>query len=372
MSTDREWGELAASVLTGTVRLLTILGHGVWVGTRTAVVGLLLATALLANEDRRARARRWFLLEGDRWVIAGILVVAVFAVSFVLGLVDVVGVAEPAFVTTMFSGIIGGLFSFVPIVISVNQLTISSLFGTPAELRSEIESVDDLRTAIETMHPDEPVSSTEPSEFLWVVVEVIHDRADALCDAVPADTAAREAVDMYLDVIRTQVGDLNRTLGDQRNRLFTVLLPMMGDGYSRNINDIRRIRTEYEDTLTEEAMAQLAELKELFVELDILRQYFKSMYIQQELSYLSRMVGYTGVGAFLIAVFLVMLFSNGQPLSNHQFVLEALVSLGVAAATAPFAMLVSFIVRIGTIAQRTAASGAFTPPRESSDHATHR
>lgn len=370
--TDTDWGAVAARAAAVTARVAGITARGAWVGLRTLVVGLVLVAALLANEEKRARARRWFLLEGDRWVIAGMLVVAVFVVSFLLGLVDVVGVAEPAFVTTMFSGMIGGLFSFVPIVISVNQLTISSLFGTPAELRSEIESVDHLRTAIETMHPDEPVSSTEPSEFLWVVVEVINDRADALCDIVPEETAAREAVDMYLDVIRTQVSDINHALGDQRNRLFTVLLPMMGDSYSRNVNDVRRIRTEYGETLSEAATDQLAELKELFVELDILRQYFKSMYIQQELSYLSRMVGYTGIGAFLIAVFLVMLFSNGPPLASHELLLEALVSVGVAAATAPFAMLVSFIVRIGTIAQRTAASGAFTPQRETSEHAKHR
>jgi hypothetical protein len=342
---------------------------------RAAGVGLLVAVAVLADPERRARLRRWFLLDGDRWLIAGAGAAVVFLVTLLLGLTDVVGVTQPGFVTSMLGGVISGLFSFVPIVVTVNQLTVSQVVGSPDELRSEIHSVDRFRSEIEAMHPEETVSSTEPASFLATAIEVVADHADCLeaeLERPGVDPAAAEAVEAYLAVIREQSRHVEQRLDDAHLRLIELLVPMMGDSYSRNLNDARQLRHEFGDGLTQRAGVLLEELEQVFVELDVLRQYFKSLYVQQELSYLSRMVGYVGVGSFLISVFTVMLFANGQPLSAHPLLLDLLVSLVIATATLPFTVLVSFVVRVATIAQRTAASGAFTPRRETPEHSTHR
>lgn len=372
MTRDDAWPARAGRVLETTGRVVAVLASWLLTAAKVVAVGLTLAAAYVANADRRARARRWFLLKGDRWRLVHGFVLVVFVVTFALALLDYVGVREPSFVATMFSSVIGGLFSFVPIVVTVNQLAVSQVFGSPEDLRAEIDSVDGLRSTIERMHPEATTASTEPAAFLRMAFEVLEDRADALEAAVPEEeTMTRMSTEVYLDVVRAQVRDVEEALDDRNHPLIDVLVPMMGDSYSRALNDTRRLRASFVD-LSPTAVAVLDDFETLYVELDVLRQYFKSLYIQQELSYLSRQVGYTGILGFLVAAGLVMGFGNGQPLPNHPLALDFLISIAMAIVALPFAVLVSFVLRVATIAQRTAASGTFTPTRETAQHAHHR
>jgi hypothetical protein len=119
--------------------------------------------------------------------------------------------------------------------------------------------------------------------------------------------------------------------------------------------------------LSARAGTLLDELRELFVSMDVLRQYFKALYVQQELANLSRLIAYSGVTSFLTSVFLILLFARGTPVLGP-VLLEVLVSAALGVAFAPFAVLVSYIVRIATIVKRTTAPGAFTPLRETPDY----
>jgi hypothetical protein len=142
---------------------------------------------------------------------------------------------------------------------------------------------------------------------------------------------------------------------------------MMGDSYSRNVTDARRLATDYEDVLPSRARDLLVDLRELSVSMDVLRQYFKALYVQQELATLSRLIAYTGVASFVVSVFLTLLFARGTPLVGV-VPLEALISVSLGIAFSPFAVLVSYMVRIATIVQRTTAPGAFTPRRETPEY----
>ncbi|WP_436928783.1 hypothetical protein [Halosimplex halobium] len=355
------------------VRAAALAVGVVWFALRVVVAGGVVAARLAADPERRARARRWLLLSGNRWRIVALMVGAVGLGTFLLSLAGVVGVAEGSFVATAFGAVISGLFSFVPIVVAVNQLTVSRLFGSPGQVREEVDDVAAFRREFERDHPEVSVSPTEPAPFLGLAVAVVADQADALADAVDSlEGRPRAAVDAYVDLVRTQVADVRAHLDGSHQRLIEVLPPMMGDSYSRNVTDARRIRERYADELPGAAREGLAELEESFVALDVLRQYFKALYLTQELSYLSRFIGYTGVGAFLVATLVIMTFASGQPLGGHPVLLDGLLSLAVAAVFVPFAVLLSFLLRVATIAKRTAAPGTFTPRRETPEYATHR
>lgn len=342
----------------------------IWITGRAIALGILLVVAVLTDSQNRNRARRWVLLEGDRWIIAGGIVALVFAGSIVLSFTNVIGVSESAFVTTMFSTIIAGLFSLVPIVISVNQLTVSRLFATPGGLRERIDSVQNFRGDLEGMVPDEPVSPTEPARFLESVIGVVSDRTATLQRAATDldDPQLAERIEEYVATIRAQAAEMDERLNGTHLPLIDVLLPMMGDGYSENVNIARRIQTTHAEALPEGIDATLEELRDLFVSLDVLRQYFKALYVQQELSNLSRLIALTGTGALLMSIFLVMLFATGQALSYHPLFLRGLVCLGVAIAVSPFAVLLAVMLRIATIVKRTSAPGAFTPRNERPDY----
>ena len=295
---------------------------------------------------------------------------SVFVVALIGGLTDVVGIAKAGFVTSLFGGIISGLFSFVPIVVAVNQLTISELFGTPDRLRERIESVRAFRGTIEERLPDVAVSPTDPGAFLAVAARVLSREAESLREAGTEsdDTELRERIDEYVDGVIGQIEQLKARSNEENLSLIDVLLPMMGDGYAENINAARRIQAESADALTARADTLLDDLREMYRGLSILRQYYKALYIQQELAKLSRLIVYSGLSAFLVSAFLILIFADGAPPAGHGSGMVVFVSGALAVAFAPFAVLFSFILRIATIAKRTASPGAFTPRGETPDY----
>jgi hypothetical protein len=340
-----------------------------WVLGQVIVAGSRLAVAYLTERDRRFRVRQWLLLNGSRWIIAGGLVTSVFAVALIAGFTDVVGIAEPGFVTTLFGGILSGLFSFVPIVVAVNQLTISELFGTPTRLRTRIESVQDFRGTVEERLPDVAVSPTSPGAFLAVTTRVLSRQAESLRKAgsESSDTALRERIDEYVDEVIKQTEQLKSHTDGDNEPLIEVLLPIMDDGYAAKMNAARRIQSEWPDTLTARADGLLDDLREMYVTMSIIRQYYKAVYLQQELARLSRLIVYSGLASFLVSAFLILTFADGAPPGGHGPGMLVLVSIALAVAFSPFAVLFSFVLRIATIAKRTASPGAFTPRGETLD-----
>jgi hypothetical protein len=349
--------------------VVTFIVRFLWVVGWLIVVSSTVAFSYLTERERRIRARRWLLLDGNRWAITGGLVGSVFVVALVAGLTDVVGISKAGFITNLFGGIISGLFSFVPIVVAVNQLTISELFGTPTRLRERIESVREFRGTVEERLPDVAVSPTDPGKFLAVAARVLASDAESLREAgsEAGDAKLRERIDEYVDSVVGQTEQLKARTEGEDDPLIEVLLPMMGDGYAENINAARRIQSECADTLTARANNLLDDLREMYVGMSILRQYYKALYIQQELARLSRLIVYSGLASFLVSAFLILTFADGAPPGGHGLGMLVFVSAAFGVAFAPFAVLFSFILRIATIAKRTAAPGAFTPRGETPD-----
>lgn len=321
------------------------------------------------------RTRQWFLLEGNRLPIAGGLVLFVFAGSIILSLTDVIDISQQSFVTTMFSTMIAGMLSLAPIIIAVNQLALSQLFSTPKELREQIDSVDAFRAGIAQQFPDKSVTPTEPAQFLLYITGIVTAHTQMLrqtCADEP-DEQLRDRIDEFVDVILSRTEMINSRLqGTTNPRLITVLLPMMGAEYSRSVNITRALQHDYFDTLSGRTYDLLDDLRELFVALDVSRQYFKALYLHQELASMSRLIAYTGTASVLMSMFLLMLFANGRPPVDHPVLLRSLVALALAVSFAPMAVLLTYIARIATIAKRTAAPGAFTPRNETPDHKQRR
>ncbi len=369
----RNWRRAFVRAATVLSSVLVGLGRFLFVTGRLLVVVLVLAGTVVADDGVRARVRRWFLLDGDRWLIAGGITVATFAGTFVLVTTNLLGSQQGTFVSGMFSAVISGLFSFVPIVVSVNQLTASRVVGSLSDIREQMESAREFQRQVAAMNADKEVAASNPSAFLAAVTSLLRSRATALREAV-ADQPdpVRSEVEAYVDVVLRQAEHVGAVLDGSRRPLNELLVPMMGDNYPQNVQDARRLETEYGDRLSERARALLEALRELSVTLDLLRQYYKAMYIQGALSRLSRWIGYTGVGAFFVAIVVVMGFAEGQPFPGWPLLLDLSVSAAVAAVVLPFAVLLSIVIRIATITERTAAPGPFTPLGETPSYARHR
>ncbi|MFC4990388.1 hypothetical protein [Saliphagus infecundisoli] len=340
------------------------------IGAGVLAAGARIAFHHLGDADRRGRSRRWLFLEGDRGVIVAGFVGGVFAVAILLGVSDVIGVRESRFVTTMFSTMIAGLFSFIPIVVSVNQLIVSRLFGTPDRLSERIDDVREFRRRVESRTPGSGVSPTEPGPFFARLAGTLGNRADTLaarCDRTDDDdrSPALEAVSAY--AVRT--GDHAELLCDRLNEgpesVFDVVLPALDRDYASDANEARRLARRFDEELSTRTRTLLSELGELNVVVDATRQYFMAIYLQQELARLSRRITYSGTAALLTSTLVIMIYASGYPPVAHEGPLLVLVSLALAMAFSPLAILFAYVIRIATVLKRTSAPGAFTPPGES-------
>lgn len=336
-------------------KFLSVALKAVWVGVRVG-------WCVLTDERRRVRARRWLLLTGNRWAIVGQLLALIFGGTLLLGLVPSIDLTEGGFVTTVFGAVTGGLFSFVPIVITVNQLTISQLVTTPDNLREKIGGVREFRAGIAEQTPERSVMSDDPSRFLEDVARLASQRASRFrqSDMNPERNPSAEALAEFEGTVRRLTVDLEERAAEDDLRLFDVVLLTMGDQYSKHVTTARRLLADRADALSPQTTDALADLRELLVSLDVFRQYLKALYVRTELARLSQLIAYTGIGAFLGSIFVLILYTSGTPAAGQSALLELVVCGALTLAALPFAVLFAFVVRLATIARRTVAPGAFT------------
>ena len=358
---NRDSTPLEALGTVGTVvkRFLQILA-------RIGFAAVVMVVGRARETDRNNPLRHWLLLSGDRWTIIWTLTLSFFAVTMFFGAIDVVGISQGGFVVEMFSTIIAGLFSFTPVVIGVNSLSMTGLSSSLGGIESRIQSVEEFRDEVAGLSPMTVVTPTDPAGFIDVATDALHGRIGELRDAVEnVDEPAKTDVLTVAADVEDAIADVEHAV-DGNPGIIDVLIPMMNDDYSRDINRVRQLRRVYAD-LPAEAHEELADIQNLLESLDVTRAYFKTMYLQQELAAFSRYIAYAGVNALLWSMFIIMVFANGTPDVQHGTEIVVLVSVGMTAAFFAFAVLFSYILRIATVIKRTSAPGAFTPQKDGND-----
>lgn len=126
----------------------------------------------------------WFLVTGDRRLVAAVIVLLGVIVVRVLVATNLVYVGPGGFVGDLFSsGLTAGLITLLTLALSVNQLVLSRIFGSPNEFADRLAGSRELRSTVESL-TDEPPSPIDPSEFLSLLATGLTDRAEALGDAI--------------------------------------------------------------------------------------------------------------------------------------------------------------------------------------------
>ncbi|WP_435181871.1 hypothetical protein [Halorussus sp. AFM4] len=312
---------------------------------------------------KKDRLREWILLDGNRLVVAG----------GVLGLVLVVVVAverlgwvplqrdQPTFY--MFSALISGNLTLVTVVVSINQLLLGRELETPGSLESEIQNVIEYREEVED-HAGE-IAPVKPLGFLELLFENTRKEAQRIggmtFGAVGRET--RSEVDEVVEALTDHADNVLHVLDASGSNTFDVLSVTLTTNYAQEINRIRRIRARHGDDLPESVMEALDNLIEHLQKVDVARQYFKSLYLQEELSSLSRVLLYAGIPAELVSVLALLAFTaqKGTPVLQYAHVL---LPVTVTVGFLPLALLLSFIVRTATVTERTAATIPFTTPSQ--------
>lgn len=305
----------------------------------------------------------WFVYGGNRLAVTASLLGAAFVVYFVLGVLNIIFLPSNRLMWLL-NGLVNGLLSLVTIVLTVNQLVLSQQFGSMGELYNRLEEMIDFRKQVEeTTEVD--VTSVVPGAFIAGLLAALSDRAQELregasdCD----DEELTDEIHEYTTDLTEQTDPILDEVEDAEGT-FKVLLTILDYNNSRQFYTARRLQTAYADAHSETTSTALDEIRELFKEINTTRQYFKTVYLQRELSELSRMTVYTGIIATLVASVMILVYEDLSTATLNPTLYYLLLAGALIAIQSPLAVLFSYAVRAATISRKTAAFGPFIPQEE--------
>lgn len=311
------------------------------------------------------RFRKWLLLTGNRNLLAGILTVGLFAVLVVGGAVNVTPlrtvIRTGTHVERLFQAFIGSLITGITLVVTLNQLVLSRELGPLGDQRERMSGSVEFRQDIEELVGS--VASPAPASFMQSFMTQSKERAERLKDATEnnSNSNLRDNVDALANRIYAHADEIEAQLSDAQFGRFDVLRAILNYDYSWNIYRTRQIRSEYEDSLSKDERTVFDELIEVLQLFGPAREHFKTLYFRWELVNFSRGILYTGIPALAISI-LGLLYIDPNSFAGSTAGVDnivLMVSAAAAIATTPFFLLATYIVRLGTIAQRTLAIGPF-------------
>ena len=311
----------------------------------------------------RNRLVWWFVYGGDRLVVTAGLMAAAFVVYFVLGIYNVIFLPGNRLMWLL-NGLVNGLLSLVTIVLTVNQLVLSEQFDSMGELYDRLEQMIDFREKVEgTTETD--VTPVQPGEFIAGLLATLSERAQELSEntAEYDDEELADEIDEYATDLTEQTGQIHDEVENSEGT-FAVLLSILDYNNSRHFYTARRLQTAYADSHAETTKTTLDEIRELFKQINTTRQYFKTVYLQRELSELSRMTVYTGIIATIVASVMILIYEDTSTATLNPTVYYILLSGALVTIQSPLAVLFSYAVRAATISRKTAAFGPFIPEEE--------
>jgi len=342
-----------------TLQLLNPLGH---VPNRMDS-GVQTASSAGGTDSFRSRLKDGLFLEADRRLVA-VGIVAVFVVvlgSLVSAGMIAVGVGSSV-ANAFGSGLTSGVVTLVTIAVSINQLILSRVFGSAGTLADRLGGSRDLRARVEES-AGQPSSPNDPAAFLSLLAVTLSEHAETALSIVersdphpPGElTAALTDIAEYGRVIDSQVEDgtpITDSLG-----------VILGPEYAINIAAVRHLRNEYGEDLSADAQTELGALDELLESVAVIRQFFKTLALQQDFAILSRQLIYSGLLALLVSVSVTLVYrTDVTMIAPPELAVVVPVALGVV--VAPIALFAAYILRAATVANRTVSVGPFVPPAE--------
>ncbi|MUW13892.1 hypothetical protein GJ633_03885 [Halorubrum sp. CBA1125] len=310
------------------------------------------------------------LLGADRRLVAAGILAVVFCAVVAAGALHPVPAGrllargDPS--ETIFNALIGSTITGVTIVLTLSQLILSQELGAVGDQRERMDGAlrfrEDVADAL-----DRPATPAEPAAFLRALVEGIRDRALDLSSAVETGTDGdltdddRAGIDAYVEAVAGDADAVADRLAGAEFGTFGALSAALEYNYSRKLHDGQLLRGRDGDRLPEAARSELDRLLELLELFGPAREHVKTLYFQWELSNLSRALLVVSVPA-LAAAISALAFLDPRDVTTATLGVDHALLLVAGAATvaiAPFALLLSYVLRIVTVTKRTLSIGPF-------------
>jgi hypothetical protein len=318
--------------------------------------------SVLSERSTREQILDWILLEGSRRLLAVVISLLAAGSIGVLIFFDVLAVGPGSSMATLLgSGIVGGLITLLTIALSINQLIISRVSHPIESLADRPDGARELREDVETL-VDRMATPNDPAAFLSLIATEVTARSETLLglgESSEWDPPAelRETVENFQAYGSSIDDNLEKEMA-----VSDTLNVIIGPEYAFNITAVSYLQEKYAETLPAQAKMELQGIEDSLESIAVVLQFYKAVAHTQVLARLSRLLGYSGLGALLYAIALALIYRSGSVTVPSNLV-PALVTFGTAVIVLPLALFVSFLLRSATIARETVSVGPFVPPQ---------
>jgi hypothetical protein len=310
----------------------------------------------------RHDAREWVVLTGDRVLVAtlGFLTLAALMAGLVLS--GLVPFRKETPVLFLLFALIAANFTLIAIVTSLSQFVLGRRLESPGEIRAKIGETIDYREEVGGT-VGESVMPVRPDAFLLVLYQQARREAETLegLRMEGRTRRAREELDSLVKDLQTHcdyvIGVLRRPSSGVKHALFVSL----SADYESTVHRAWHLQWDHADEFTDEAAEPLGRLAGTVQHIEVASRLFRTVFIESEISELSRFLLYVGFPAQLAAVALTLIYTapgSGPPLPLP--VLRVLAPAVIAAGFAPFVLLGSYVIRLTVVARRTADTFPFS------------
>ncbi len=309
--------------------------------------------------------RRWVLLEANRHAVTGALLTLTFLAIILIGSLWTFEIqrllTETQAVQTILTSLLSGIILLVSIVVSINSIVLSHDITSVSSQEDRIEGVMDFRQQVGRL-AGTGESPTNPDAFLQMMAANIQDRARALKDVSGDDGEFAQDVQDHVESIVGTVEHLEESLQSAGGGEFAVLWLGLETDYGPMMNRSRQLTTTHKDELSDSVEAQFTDLLQSLEVFATGREYFKTLYYSREIADLSRTLLVISLPA-IIATATTILAINAS-LFPEVWVfgvppLLTFIAVAFTIALAPYIVLTSYMLRVATVARRTASAGPF-------------
>ncbi|HKJ60096.1 MAG TPA: hypothetical protein VKA37_12760 [Halobacteriales archaeon] len=309
---------------------------------------------------------RWVLLDGNRYAVTGALLSLTFVAILAIGTVWTFEMqrllTETQAVQTVLTAFLSGIILLVSIVVSINSIVLSYDITDVSAQRDRVEGTMEFRREVGRIADGEE-SPSDPNTFLRVMAEVIHDRAQELERvAEGGDEEFAREVKEYVESIAGTAEHLERSLHRFGGGEFGVLWLGLETDYGSLMNRSRRLTSTYRNQFSEDAEEHFDDLLRALELFATGREYFKTLYYGREISDLSRTLLVISLPAIIVTASTILAINAGLLPDVWVFGLPPLltfVAVSFTVALAPFIVLTAYMLRVATVARRTASAGPF-------------
>jgi hypothetical protein len=310
---------------------------------------------------------RWILLDANRYAVTGALLTVTFLSILAIGVIWPFEMrnllTETQAVQTVLNTFLSGIILLVSIVASVNSIVLSYDITSLTSQEDRIQAIHDFRRDLDEI-TDAEDNPTDPIAFLQAMAESIRERATALETGFEGtDREIVRDVEEYVKTVTDTAETLERSLDRSSGSEFRVLWLGYEADYGRLMNESRRLASRYESTGTDTSTDRFEDLIQALELFAVGREYFKTLYYSHEISELSRTLLIVSLPSILITASTILAI-NAHLLPDVWILglppLVTFVALAFTIALAPFIVLTAYMLRVATVARRTAGSGPFT------------